>query len=118
MATYVLLESAEQQHQVHVVVHTAVPTTKNAVGIKWRDVVVAWVEDTTSVVPSSILPPGIQADLDSGALYEWRGLIRFNANLSDANKLVVIDNWVAINDSFEFDLMKSKLEFYGMAGSV
>ena len=129
MADYILLESAKQQHEVKVVVHSSVPgpgpNEKNAVGVKWRDAVLGWagkrrdpLGDMTSVVPLSVLPAGVQSQLDIGALYEWEGLIKFASWLSDANKLVVIDNWVAVNEPFVFAEMQSRLEFYGLAGSV
>jgi len=125
LTDYVLLESAERQHQVRVVIHIAVPNSNNAVNIKWRDAVVGWVGskaepvgDMTSIVPISILPSGVQVSLDTGALYEWEGTVRFPSWLSNDNKLVVIENWVVINDAFEFVQMKSILEFYGKEGSV
>ena len=124
MADYILLESADKQNQVRVVVHTAVPNSNNAVGVKWRDAVVAWIESqipgqgTTSVVPVSMLPAGVQADLDAGAVYEWEGTVLFSAKLSNAAKLAAIEMWVLAGDNAEFTQLQSILEFYGKAGTV
>ena len=125
MADYILLESADKQNQVRVVVHTAVPNSNNAVGVKWRDAVVGWVGsrsdpvgEMTSVVPVSMLPAGVQADLDTGAVYEWEGTVRFDANISNAAKLTEIETWVSDRDATEFARLQSILEFYGKTGTV
>ncbi len=124
MADYILLESVDKQNQVRVVVHTAVPNLNNAVGVKWRDALVAWVEShtpgkgTTSVVPVSLLPAGVQADLDAGVVYEWEGVVRFNARLSNVDKVTAIDTWVADGEADEFTQLQSILKFYGKIGSV
>ena len=119
MPDYVLLESADKQNQVRVVVHTAIPVDAvNAVNVLWRDVLKAWVGDTTSVVPVSILPAGVQADLDIGALYEWGGTVRFDANLTDPEKLTKIKPWILARDPVELAQVQSILEFYGKTGTV
>ncbi len=125
MADYILLESADKQNQVRVVVHTPVPNSNNAVNVKWRDAVVAWVGsrtdpvgDMTSVVPVSLLPAGVQAARDAGVVYEWEGTVRFDANISNTAKLAAIDTWVADNEADEFARLQSILEFYGKTGSV
>ena len=118
MADYILLESADKQNQVRVVVHTAVPNSNNAVGVKWRDALVAWKGDATSAVPVSMLPAGVQADLDTGAVYEWGDDIDFDANLSNAAKLAAINTWVSDNEADEFTRLQSILEFYGKTGTV
>ena len=126
MATsYVLLESAEEQHQVRVVAHSDIPNSNNAVNVKWRDAVVGWVGsqsdpvgDMTSVIPLSILPVGVQAQLDTGALYEWEGIVRFNANLSDGDKWSLIETWVFEQAAVEFTAMQTRLDYYGKIGSV
>ena len=118
MADYILLESADKQNQVRVVAHLAVPNSNNAVGVKWRDAVAAYVDDTTSAVPVSILPAGVQANLDSGAVYEWSGTVEFDANLSNADKLAAVDTWVADGEADEFTRLQSILEFYGKTGSI
>ena len=118
MADYILLESADKQNRVRVVVHTAVPNSNNAVGVKWRDALVGWVGDTTSSVPVSMLPAGVQADLDAGAVYEWPGSVFFSADISNAAKLAALDTWVTDNEADEFTRLQSILEFYGKTGSV
>ena len=118
MADYILLESAHKQNQVRVVAHTAVPNSNNAVGVKWRDAFVGYVGDTTSAVPVSILPTGVQTDLDTGTVYEWEGTVRFDANLSNAAKLTAINTWVADNEAGEFARLQSILEFYSKTGTV
>ena len=119
MADYILLESADKRNQVRVVVHTAIALNEvNAVGVEWRDAIVGWVGDTTSVVPDSVLPAGIQAKLDIGALYEWQGTVEFDANLPDDVKWVDIETWVATRDTIELTRMQSILEFYGKTGTV
>ncbi len=123
--SYVLLESGPRQNQVRVVAHSDVPNSNNAVGVKWRDAVVGWVGsqsdpvgDMTSVVPVSILPTGIQANLDTGAVYEWEGTVRFNANLSDIDKLILIEAWVVDRAAVELAEMETMLNYYGKTGSV
>ena len=128
MADYILLESADKQNQVRVVAHTAIPgngpNSNNAVGVKWRDALVGWItsqtpgQGTTSVVPVSMLPAGVQADLDTGAVYEWGDDIDFDANLSNTDKLTEIETWVAVRDTVEFARLQSILEFYGKTGTV
>ena len=126
MADYILLESADKQNEVRVVVHTAIPDTGpnsvNAVSVKWRDALVGWKGDTKSVVPQVrpdvFLPAGVQADLDSGALYEWLGTVRFDAHMSNADKLSAIETWVSDHEADELAWLQSILEFYGKTGTV
>ncbi len=122
MSDYILLESADKQNYVRVVVHTAIPGTGpnsiNEVDVKWRDALVGHVGDTTSVVPVSILPAGIQAKLDTGELYEWSGTVRFSRNLSDDDKLAKVETWVTDGEADELVHLQSILDYYGKIGTV
>ncbi len=131
MADYILLESPEtgttgsKHDRVRVVVHTAVPNSNNAVNVKWRNAVVGWVGsqaevpgDTTSRVPVSVLPAGVQTQLDTGAFYEWEFTMIDDANLPNPQRVVNLEAEVVSRDSVELEKVQGILEFYGKTGSV
>ncbi len=117
MADYILLESPKRD-RVRVVIHTAVPNSNNAVGVKWRDALVGWADDTTSAVPVALLPAGVQADLDIGAVYEWQFVFADDANLSNGQRITNLETGIANREADEFARLQEILNFYGKTGSV
>ena len=122
MADYILLEGGDKGDRVRVVVHTAVPNSNNSVQVKWRDALVAWSqtvkEGTVSEVPVSFLPAGVQADLDTGALYEWEFVFVDDANLPDSQRITNLETEVANREADELTRLQTILDYYGKTGTV
>ena len=122
MADYILLEGGDKGDRVRVVVHTAVPNSNNSVQIKWRDALVGWSqtvkEGTVSEVPISMLPAGVQADLDSGALYEWEFVYVDDADLPNSERITNLEAEVANREADELTRLQTILDYYGKTGTV
>ena len=135
MADYILLESPEsgttgtKHDRIRIVVHTAIPgsgpNSENEVKVKWRDAIVGWVGsraevpgDLTSIVPVSVLPTGVQADLDTGALYEWEFTYVDDANLPKLQRVTNLEIQIADREAAELERVQGILDFYGKTGSV
>ncbi len=122
MADYILLEGGDKGDRVRVVVHTAVPNSNNSVQVKWRDALVAWSqtvkEGTVSEVPVSFLPAGVQADLDTGALYEWEFVFVDDGKLPNPERLINLETEVANREADELTRLQTILDYYGKTGTV
>ncbi len=118
MADYVLLEGGKFNDRIRVVVHTSVPDALNAVGFNWRTALVEHVGDTQSRVPTSILPGGRQALLDTGELYEWEFMFPDDRNLPSAVRLSNLESDITVRESDELAQLQSILNYYGQTGSV
>ena len=122
MADYIPLEGGDKGDRVRVVVHTAVPNSNNSVQVKWRDALVGWSqtvkEGTGSEVPVSMLPAGVQADLDSGALYEWEFVFVDDGNLPNPQRITNLETEITNRETDELARLQTMLDYYGKTGAV
>jgi hypothetical protein len=82
----------EKKQEVTVVFHIPIPSVNNAVGMNYRTVLTKAEPFTSSIVPDHVTNFASEAALlQSGALYEYQEVVRYNANLSDAQKTALID---------------------------
>lgn len=120
MATqYVILETGSLNNRSRVAVHTDIPAGTNAVGTTWQQALVDFQgTPVTSVVPDSIMPGGRQAELDAGSKYEWTLSAVYDANASNANKLLAVEAQITAEESAMLDDLQDKLRFWGQTGTL
>lgn len=118
MSNYHVLRMRSKEHEVRVVFHIAVPDETNSASVNLRTALSQYVGGANfeSVVPW--LSAGDLADIQNGLFYEKTEMVKFNANLTNAEKQTVIDNrYNALAASIP-DKIRSQLRFWGMNRDV
>ncbi len=115
---YVILTLSDKGHRVSGYAHSTVPAGNNDIGTPWSQALIEYLEDTTSQVPSSVLPAGRQTDLDSGAKYEWAFTIDVNAHETPANKEAEVQSELVILEPDILASLQNRLQFWGRTGSI
>lgn len=118
MADYVLLGGGARNNLVRVVVHSTTPAGNNAVNVAWSTALVGHLESTVSVVPASLLPPGRQADLDAGTVYEWEFTHEDDAGKTPAERLASVEAAVLAREANEQTRLANLLRYWGFTGTV
>lgn len=119
MADYLILDTSQANNSSRVVVHSTIPAGNNAVGNTWQSVLAAMQGGLVqSAVPASLMPPGRQAELDSGAVYEWVFQAEYDANATPANKQAVVEAQIAAREATELSRLQNTLRFWGFTGSI
>lgn len=119
MAQYRILDGGDLNDRVTGFAYTAVPAGINAAGSSWQQVVAEYVirthGATTSRAPA--LPAGVtQAELDSGAKYEWEFTAEFDANLADLEKRDAVVVVVVAREAELAAHLQNRLRFWGFEG--
>jgi len=70
MSDYHILTADENSNEIRVVAHIPVPDIVNDVGVNYRDALVQWKDDTTSILHTDLITTAEQTQLDNGELYE------------------------------------------------
>ena len=115
---YVILTNSDKGHRISGFVHSVVPVGNNVVGTPWSQALVEFVGDTTSQVPTSVLPAGRQADLDVGAKYEWAFTADVNAHETPATKEGELQTYLLAQEPDIITKLQNRLEFWGRTGSI
>jgi hypothetical protein len=64
------------------------------------------------------MPAGRQADLDSGARFEWSFTAVYDANDTPANKLVAIEAGITAREAEQLTYKQNELRFWGQTGTI
>ncbi len=115
---YVVTTNADRGHRVSGFAHSTVPLGDNAAGTPWSQALVEPLGDTTSQVPASILPPGRQALLDAGSVFEWGFTVSIDANGLPAEKTATVEAWLVATEDAELTVLQNRLQFWGHTGSA
>lgn len=119
MAQYRILDGGDLNDRVTGFAYTAVPAGNNAAATSWQQVVAEYVTRThgatTSRAPA--LPAGVsQAELDSGAKFEWEFTVEFDANLTDLGKRSAVETVIAAREAELVTHLQNRLRFWGFEG--
>ena len=125
MATYTVLENAAKSNRSNVVVEFDVPVGDNSANVAWRAIVAELraVEQATpdaiaTVNPRKLGHTAYLASLDAGQIVEVPLSVEYNANLSNAAKVAVLDAAVAAKVTEFTSEFASLYEFYGTERTV
>jgi len=120
VADYTILRNSEKKNRSDVVIEFPVPATLNDAGVAWRDVVAelravaqAVTDAEPTMNPRKVGDGVYLAQLDAGELIELSLSVEYDAGLSNAAKVAVLDS--AVSDRVaEYTVTFADLyEFYG-----
>lgn len=121
MADYTILRNSDEDNRSSVVIEFPVPGTSNTASVPWQTIV-AEVRAANGV--SGTVNPRKAGDslyitsLDVGEAVELNLRVEYDANLSDGEKLSVIDAAVAAEVAEFSAVFAAEYEFYGIARTV
>ena len=118
MVEYVILTNSDKGHRISGFAHSVVPVGNNVVGTPWSQALIEYLEDTTSQVPTSVLPGGRQTELDSGVKYEWPFTVDVDAHAASTVKETEVQTELTSLEPEVLTKLQNTLEFWGRTGSV
>ncbi|MBW8001762.1 MAG: hypothetical protein FVQ80_07030 [Planctomycetes bacterium] len=120
MSNYHVLKVSDKKDSANVAYHVGVPSENNVAGVNLRSAVS---QSLSGVSPSQV--PWLQGDfsieyagLQSGVTYEHVESIRFNANLSNANKQLAIDGRFTELVTSIPNKIRARFKFWGLNRDV
>lgn len=123
MADYTILRNSEKRNRSDVVIEFPVPGGSNTAGVAWQTVVAELraVEQSDAQVtanPRKLMDGSYVASLDAGQIVEVALSVKYDANLTNAEKVAVLDAAVTVKVA-EFTAEFANLyEFYGTERTV
>ena len=120
MANYHVLQTTKKD-RAQVAFHIAVPDENNAVAVNLQDAVSQYVsgKDTFSQVTWLEADFASEyAQLQNGEVYEYSIMVQYDANLSNAAKLTVMDAKCTSLVTQIQNEIRDKLEFWGLNRDV
>lgn len=115
---YVILTNSDKGHRISGFAHSIVSAANNSVGTKWRQALIEYLDNTTSEVPSSVLPVGRQSELDAGSKFEWPFTVGVNANDTPAAKEATVQAYLVAEESNILSKLENRLDFWGKTGTA
>ena len=122
MADYTILRNSEKDNRSDVIIEFPVPATSNTAGVGWQTVVAeiraAEVDGPVTANPRKVDTVAYVAQLDAGELVEVPLSVEYNANLTDGQKVAVLDAAVAARVAAYTTEFVSLYNFYGTERTV
>ena len=121
MAAYTILRNSVKNNRSDVVVEFDVPVSNNDAGVGWRSVVTEERLDAGETGTVNTRKRGYTAHiakLDAGKIVEILMSVEYNANLTDSEKLAVIDAAVTAKVAEFTAEFGSLYRFYGTTRTV
>lgn len=96
--------------------HIPVPNVLNTAGISYRTALKEYRTGTDIAVPGlDVSDPAEYAAIGNGEVYEYKTMVEYSANLSNAQKKQAIENeYIAKKDTI-LSVIQARLEFWQMA---
>ncbi len=118
MAAYTIIANSAKSNSSTVVIEFPVPAGNNAAGVPWRTVVAELRDQVGSVNPRKVSDTGYVGSLDAGAVMEIEHTVEYDAGLSNAAKVAVLDAAVADRVAEFTTDFAALYEFYGTERNV
>ena len=130
MADYYILTQSKKKDQAEVVFHIAIPATNNFADIPLRTAVKELgtiYNDRNGVALPIPAPPQtripflgsvIKQQVADGEIWEEQATIKFNANLTKAQKQTIIDDIFTSKSGTVLTRLQDELDFWGFEGTV
>ena len=118
MATYTVLANSAKENRSTVVIEFDVPVGDNSAGVAWRTVVAEVRTEDGSVNPREQANTAHLALLDAGEIVEITLTVEYDAGLSDAGKVAVLDTAVAEKVAEFTSEFAALYKFYGTVRTV
>ena len=118
MAVYTILENAAKENRSTVVIEFDVPTGSNSANVPWRTVVAEVRTEDGTVNPRKQADTPHAVLLDAGEIVEITLTVEYDAGLSDAGKVAVLDAAVAEKVAEFTSEFAALYAFYGTVRTV
>jgi transcription initiation factor IIF auxiliary subunit len=124
-ADYTILSTSSKNNRSSLVVEFAVPATNNSATVAWRDIVAelraveqAQADTAVTVNPRKVGDSVFVAQLDAGEIEELTMSVEYDAGLSNAGKVAVLDAAVIVRIAEYTTEFTNLYDFYGTDRTV
>ena len=121
MAVYKVTRTHEDGSLLHIQgqAYTAVPATNNTAGMPWRDAVADYRSYQTTRRGTIAPPAGVSlADLESGAVHEWKWDLDVPAASTPAQVVAAIEAYLTTEETLESARLVEIFRYWGFTGDT
>jgi len=118
MSNWHALKMDKEEDGVRVAFHIPIPDENNSASVNLRIALKQWLEEDLEIGSQVPWITTEITDIQSGALYEHVTNIKFDANLTLAQKRTIIDGKYTTYSTSIVDRIRSEFKFWGMDRDV